>query len=206
MPTKFDEIYEMYFDIVDDNDLKKFYNEDYAYKKLYDKLKYSIGIFSGRCYKELEDIIPFKRYTYEFEYKGDSLFQLDNIVENGYWYININDDETKKFNVDIMKKTIEIIDKLNPEDKIYISNYNIGQFNCSLSIKEKEILVNGMVIPFFKEKLNSTKLLNQTVYGKDYTGYSQAQHIKELKDSIKYYEEQLDQDIIMYSYKESSKR
>lgn len=82
----------------------------------------------------------------------------------------------------------------------------IGSFADDLNYQEITFISRGMTIPYLEFQLQKQKHLNQVVYGKDYQVKSQAQHIKEVRDVIDDVERRLKQDMIMYSYQQSSNK
>jgi hypothetical protein len=83
-------------------------------------------------------------------------------------------------------------------------NYAVGSFNDDLNYQEISFIARGMTIPYLEFQLQKQKHLNQIVYGKDYQVKSQSQHIREVREVIDDTEKRLKQDMIMYSYLQSS--
>lgn len=80
----------------------------------------------------------------------------------------------------------------------------IGSFNDDLNIQEIMFVARGMTIPYLEFQLQKQKHLNQMVYGRDYQVHSQAQHIKETRETVENIEKRLIQNMIMYSYHQST--
>lgn len=63
----------------------------------------------------------------------------------------------------------------------------VGQFNVDLSLHEKEILSQIMVLSYVSGKILTVKNMEQMLSEREYRNYSQANHLKEmlsLKSSI----------------------
>jgi hypothetical protein len=75
-----------------------------------------------------------------------------------------------------------------------------NQFNIDLSDEEKEILATLMTVEYLSPKLITSDLLQQTLGTKDYRLYSQANHIKEIKDLRNVFKSEANQLMMDYSY------
>jgi len=205
MATQFDNIYKQYFELTDDLDIKKVYTVDMAYKVLWDYLQYSISIFGDFCYKNLNNYTPFQRTIYNLIGDGISnKFALNPLPPVGCdFYITDKEIETSdySFNSTTNEINFNIIPLL--DNPIYIVGYSIGEFVEDLNLQEVNILAELMTLPFKKNKLNKTILLNQLVYGKDFTGFSASAHIKEVRSTIEYDEKNLMKRIKSYSWKQN---
>ena len=205
MATQFDDLYKQYFELTDDSDIKKVYTTDMAYKVLWDYLQYSISIFGDFCFKNLYNYTPFQRLIYNFT--GDGLtknFILNPIPPIGCdFFVSEDLIETTDYSFNI--STNEIVFNIAPlvDIPIYIGGYIIGEFVDNLNIQEVNILAELMTIPFKKNKLNKTILLNQMVYSKDYSGFAQSMHIKEVRSTIEYDEKNLMRRIKSYCWKQN---
>lgn len=74
------------------------------------------------------------------------------------------------------------------------------QFNQDLSDEEEEILSSLMIIEYLSPKIITSDLLQQSLSSKDYKIYSQANHIKEIKEIRKMYKEEANGSMMSYSY------
>ncbi len=83
--------------------------------------------------------------------------------------------------------------------RVYRKKIFMGSFEADLNEQEVSFLARGMVIPYLEFHLQKHRHLNQMVYSKDYKIYSQAQHIKEVRDTITEAKKELKQDLVMYS-------
>lgn len=73
-------------------------------------------------------------------------------------------------------------------------------FNIDLTEEEQEILATLLIVEWLNPFINSTEVMKQFLSSKDYTYYSQANHLKELRilrDDSKSESQQL---MISYSY------
>lgn len=61
-------------------------------------------------------------------------------------------------------------------------DYDMECFNRELTDLEIEIIAYGMIIGWVSPKIKNVELLKQSLSSKDYTFYSQSQHLKELID------------------------
>jgi len=77
---------------------------------------------------------------------------------------------------------------------------SIGEFADSFIMQEITFVARGMVIPYLEFQLQKNKHLNQIVYGKNYLVHSQANHIKENRETVNNAKNSLIQDMIMYTY------
>lgn len=66
--------------------------------------------------------------------------------------------------------------------KNMIADYDMECFNRTLDELEVEILAYGMVVSWLTPKINNIELLKQSLSSKDFNFYSQANHLKELRD------------------------
>lgn len=66
--------------------------------------------------------------------------------------------------------------------KDIIADYDMECFNRVLDDLEIEILAYGMVVSWLTPKINNIELLKQSLSSKDFTFYSQANHLKEIKE------------------------
>jgi hypothetical protein len=74
------------------------------------------------------------------------------------------------------------------------------QFNEDLTEEETEILASLMIVEYLSPKIITSDLLQQSLSSKDYKIYSQANHIKEIKDLRKTFKEEANTLLMSYSY------
>jgi hypothetical protein len=79
-------------------------------------------------------------------------------------------------------------------------NQDSATFTITLSDEEIEILSVLMVVEYLSPKLVTAELLKQNLSGKDYTIYSQANHINAIKALRDGYSSEAERKIIRYTY------
>lgn len=80
----------------------------------------------------------------------------------------------------------------------------LKQFNEDLSDEEKEILATLMCVEYLTPKLITSDLLQQRLSTNDWNLYSQANHIKEIRELRDEMKSEANQMMISYSYSENS--
>ncbi len=75
-------------------------------------------------------------------------------------------------------------------------------FNQTLPYDVQEILATYMIVEWLSPKIYTADLLQQTMATKDFTLYSQANHIKEIRELRKYALEEAANMVIKYTYKD----
>jgi len=93
---------------------------------------------------------------------------------------------------------------INNYTKTSSDGITIGNFTDDLNDQEITYIARGMTVPYLEFQLQKQKHLNQLVYGKDYQVHSQANHMKEVRETIKNVREELIQDMVMNSYQQDS--
>lgn len=204
MATSFDSIFEQFLLIIDDPRFVNNYTSDEFVLELSKNLYRAIGICGDYFYSNLNNYTLTQQQNESFIGNGISGELLLTITPftNGSFYVSVDDIqvETKNYSYNSLlnKITISPIPVLNSD--IYIGNYKIGEFIDNLKIQEVVFLARGMTIPYLEFQLQKQKHLNQIVYGKDYQVHSQANHIKENRETVDDVEKRLIRDMIMYSY------
>ncbi|PLR99934.1 hypothetical protein CVD19_00855 [Bacillus sp. T33-2] len=79
----------------------------------------------------------------------------------------------------------------------------LKQFNKDLTEEEQEILSNLMCVEYLTPKLITDDLLKQTLSSKDYKLYSQANHIKELRELRDQFQKEANNLMILYTFNTS---
>ena len=93
-------------------------------------------------------------------------------------YLSLTEDELNTELKMLLKSALaKFINKKN-----LIADYDMDCFNRTLDELEIEILAYGMVVSWLTPKINNIELLKQSLSSKDFNFYSQANHLKELKD------------------------
>ncbi|MCY8513834.1 hypothetical protein [Bacillus atrophaeus] len=76
----------------------------------------------------------------------------------------------------------------------------LKQFNENLSDEEKEILACFMVVEYLTPKIITADLLHQTLSSKDFKLYSQANHIKEIRELRNLIKKEAEDLMLQYTY------
>jgi hypothetical protein len=192
MSTLFTDIYDSFLETeVTSRDLLK-YNPPLLSKYLNNLLERARSEFYNLAYSnppnvnnKMEDITLFylKDYTEEsFNNSSLTVQLLNDTPIDSLFYITVNDDITTNYSYDSDTKIITI-SELDTEitSNIVIYAYRNGIFNQTLTLIEKDILVDWMGVIYLKDKIKTQKLYNQSIYGKSEGQYSQANHLKELQ-------------------------
>ncbi|MEE4532799.1 hypothetical protein P5667_12195 [Bacillus velezensis] len=82
----------------------------------------------------------------------------------------------------------------------------LKQFNEDLSDEEKEILACFMVVEYLTPKIVTADLLHQTLSSKDSKLYSQANHIKEIRELRNLIKKEAEDLMVQYTYSNISMR
>ena len=177
------------------------------YQLYFQYLQTAIGYFKSDCYQDIIDITPFSQIEYGFTGNGTTkIFTLDSQPPIGsLFYVSLDNMETIKYSYDSILNQITFIDAPLSQSDIYIGAYIIGQFNsANLNFSEKDILCQGMIVPWLQQQRNSDQLLHQMVFGTDFKIYSQGAHIEQLNNTLdSQYLKFVMSRINMYSWKEN---
>lgn len=93
-------------------------------------------------------------------------------------YLSLTEDELDTELKMLLKSALaRFVNKKN-----LIADYDMDCFNRTLDELEIEILAYGMVVSWLTPKINNIELLKQSLSSKDFNFYSQANHLKELRD------------------------
>lgn len=88
--------------------------------------------------------------------------------------------------------------KLSDRDEV------LKQYVQTLTDEEIEILANLMVIEWLRSKINSIEILKQTMSTRDYSMYSQANHLDSLIRLKQSTTAEIDSMIVSYTYSENN--
>lgn len=77
-------------------------------------------------------------------------------------------------------------------------------FDADLTEEEEEIISTQMVVEWLRPQINNIELLKQHLSSKDWSMYSQANHLKELRELKSDTETEAGRMMIDYSYTENS--
>ncbi|WP_257984988.1 hypothetical protein [Bacillus sp. T33-2] len=117
-----------------------------------------------------------------------------------YTFVNLSDTEVEEHFETFLKSSIikfRYCDKLSDRDE------TLKQFNKDLTEEEQEILSNLMCVEYLTPKLITDDLLKQTLSSKDYKLYSQANHIKELRELRDQFQKEANNLMILYTFNTS---
>lgn len=93
-------------------------------------------------------------------------------------YTNLTEEE---LNIELKMLLKTSISKFISRNDL-IADYDMGCFNRELEDLEVEILAYGMVVSWLTPKINNIELLKQSLSSKDFNFYSQANHLRELRE------------------------
>lgn len=216
MATPFIDIYEKLEIIKDD---KRIMNKptNLLYKLYFSYLEFAIAQFRRDCYKDITSLTKFQQKEFGFISDGVSADYVltSSILDNSNFYVGYSKDSTtayteissSNYTYNNLTNTITISGITIPEDYIvYVSNYVIGEFTADLDYDERIILVEGCMIPYLQEQATRNSLLKQMTYGGGQNVYSQANHIKETRDTVKAQEDRVGLLVHNYSYKANPNR
>ena len=206
--TDFNEIYCLNLVMKNDPRLAKIPLNMY-YSLCWKYLQIAISRFQYESIPDITDNTPFYEIDYEYECDGvDTEFQLNvdekmtapNFVIN----ITLGDGEPEKvvnFEYSAVNNSIILEEAPVGGATLHIYEYQIGRFNVELGYREKEILAQGMLIPYLEENQNRESLLNQFVYGGSVKIHSQAEHLKTIETALKEQIKLVRDLIVDYSYR-----
>lgn len=85
-------------------------------------------------------------------------------------------------------------------------DYIRGQFNTEIDYELIDIISNWMVYVHFTPRINSTNNYEQMVNQKDFQMYSQANHIKEIRELYKDIKKETNTMMVAYTYNHMRKK
>lgn len=210
MATPFTEIFDQFLETEIDDGSFALIPDDLFYKKLSTLLKRSRNKFRDIILKnstsitnKAEDVIEFQRETYNFTETGTSAtVTLDPAPPTGSaFYVSVNDVETQNFTFTTPDQ-LEITDMPDQSNEIYVGAYVNGQFNQTLNLTEIGLFVDLMGLYYLHDKVKKETLIVHAVEGRDYShSGTQGNHIRALKDQLEFTTKEVEQDIIMYAYR-----
>lgn len=114
-----------------------------------------------------------------------------------FHFATLSDFEAEEYFETFLKSSIikfRYCNKLTDRDE------NLKQFNKDLTEEEQEILSILMSVEFLTPKLLTDELLKQTLNSKDYSLYSQANQIKEIRELRDKYQQEANSLMILYTF------
>jgi hypothetical protein len=115
-------------------------------------------------------------------------------------FANLADMEAEEYFETFLKSSIikfRYCTKLSDRDETF------KQFNQELTEEEQEILSILMSIEYLTPKLLTDELLKQTLNSKDYSLYSQANHVKEIRELRDTFQREVNNLMILYTFNNS---
>lgn len=190
--TTFDEIYCLNHLVKQDKRLSKFPIYKY-YDICWGYLQFAISYFQYDCLPSVGSTIPkvldyspYQKEFYEFIGNGtDNQFLLeptppDNCLlyvaykeSSDGEYIELNNSQFS-YDTDLYILTVNISPELIYE--LFVCTYIVGQFNGDLDFREKNILAEGMLVPYLEETTNDYMTRKQMIYNDSSRIHSQANH------------------------------
>lgn len=205
LATTFDTIFEQFLLTVDDSKLINNLTKDCLATTLSDFLDRARAICKSYLYKDVNNCVLTKSYNESFVGDGTTTQYPLSItaIENAEIYVSIDNVEIPDCTYNFSTNTAILSATPVEDSNIYIGIYKTGYFNENYNIDEITYLARGMTIPWLEFQLQKQKHLNQMVYGKDYQIHSQANHIKEDRETINNAEQRLIRDLILYTFQQS---
>lgn len=117
-----------------------------------------------------------------------------------YSFLNLSDAEVEDHLETFLKSSIikfRYCDKLSERDEL------IKQFTEDLTDEEIEILSILMCVEYLTPKLLTDDLLKQKLNSKDYSLYSQANHVKEIRGLRDVFQQEANNLMILYTFSKS---
>jgi len=87
---------------------------------------------------------------------------------------------------------------------LFDTDDTLEQFNEDLTPEEQEVIATLMIVEYLSPKLITADLLKQTVNSKDFKLYSQANHIKEIRELRNMIKKDASQMMMEYSYQHNN--
>ena len=170
-------------------------------------LQIAISRFQYESIPDITDNVPYIEIEYEYECDGiETEFQLNetNLINPNYVVTLTVGDENSKitdFTYNNINNSIVLPEPPLDDTILKIVVYQVGYFNVDLTDREKEILAQGMLIPYLEENQNRESLLNQFVYGGSVKIHSQAEHLKTIESALQDQIKLVNNLIIDYTYR-----
>lgn len=189
MATSYNDVYALNRIIKNDPRLANI--NDYELNCLQFKyLQFSISYFLYDCLKDLTDRTDPQTSLYTFIGTGsDNEFLLSPAPATGSMfvvYVIVGDEQTlisdNTFNSSTNIITLSVTPALNSTVRIY--SYTYGEFEEDLNDREKNILAEGMSVPYKEESAADQNAMKYIVTGKSLRFFSQANHIQTMVGNV----------------------
>lgn len=163
---------------------------------------------SGYTNNKMDDIVDFYNREYNFFVSStptESFLLSPNPVNGSEFYITNNDVELNSTDYIYNEETgiITINNLTEIDSEIIIISFKNGQFNQTLNLIEKSILIDWMGVIVQKDKIKEQKLYNMSLYGRDEGMGSQANHLKSLQNGYKEDRKNIETKTIEYTFRNS---
>lgn len=210
MATPYTEIFDQFLETEIDDGSFALLTDDLLYKRLTtlldrarEKFRDIIIANTGELANKAESVIEFQRQTYSLTFTGTSnTFTLSPAPPtSSEFYVSVNGIQTTNFTF-TSPDQLEVTNMPDQENDIYVGAYVNGQFNQTLNLTEKGLFVDLMGLYYLKDKIKKETLIVHAVEGRDYShSGTQGNHIRALKDQFEFTTKEVEQDIIMYAYR-----
>jgi len=197
--TSFDEIYTVNGAIM--KELRATNKPDNLYYFiLYQYLRFATAVFSQYSYTDLDDKVNFEQFIDTFESDGiETNFALDfTPIAGGDFYVGIDNVKLDESEYSYDEATNSITTDFGG-DYVYVSSYEVGQFNNTLNEREIIILADAMTEWFVESFTNDPKQLEQLMYS-GVKMFSQSQQNKVNISIEEYRNSKSFKSMIYYSY------
>lgn len=181
----------------------------YRIKYYENMLKQSISYFEYDCLKDLNNRTDYWEYEYEFLCDGkNNQFELNPLPpEEIQFYVAIKEDSESVWKEILEYKYNEITGMLelpaSPKCgyEVLVVTYRNGYFEDNLNMKEKYILMLGMLTVFNTKQLEKQQQLSYQVFGSSTKAFSKSEHIKALNEIKENSIRNLKSEINSYTFK-----
>lgn len=186
-------------------------------------MQFAISYFQYDCMPAIDktiakvlDYIPYQELAYEFIGNGtDNQFLLEPTPpENCLFYVAYKENANSEYielnssqftyDSDLNILTVNILPELIYE--LVVVAYVIGQFNDELDFREKNILAEGMNLPYLEETTNDYRLRKQMIYNDSSRIHSQAEQQRVNSQVEEIQRIKIDRLIADYSYRSNREK
>lgn len=115
--------------------------------------------------------------------------------------LTLSDEGLEKI-IDMFRVSASV--KFKQCNKLSDRDNDLREYNQTLTDEEIEIVANLMVLEWLKQRINSIEILKQTMSTKDYSQYSQANHLNSLVLLRKDILADVDGMLVSYTYSENN--
>lgn len=119
-----------------------------------------------------------------------------------YSFLNLSEEELERNFKSYLSSAIVHFRRCKKD--LFNTDETLELFNEDLTPEEQEIIARLMVVEYLSPKLITSDLLQQTLNSKDFRLYSQANHIKEIRELRNIMRKESTQMMMEYSYQHTS--